>query len=167
MLFGINSLKETIINLLLKVFRVFILSFNLISGLSFPLYKRILSSEFTRTINLSTLELQNPIEKIVLEKYSTRIQEHPQLANTSTTIQNPKIDKSKGAIFFDRDGTINEDVGYLDNINDIQIPKENLETISTLSELNFFNIIVSNQSGVGLGYFNTKVVKKLMIKSLV
>ncbi len=110
---------------------------------------------------LSKEWIQNPIEKIVLEKYNTRIQEHPQLANTSTTIQNPKIDKSKGAIFFDRDGTINEDVGYLDNINDIQIPKENLETISSLSELNFFNIIVSNQSGVGLGYFNTKVVKKI------
>ena len=48
---------------------------------------------------LSKEWIQNPIEKIVLEKYSTRIQEHPQLANTSTTIQNPKIDKSKGAIF--------------------------------------------------------------------
>ncbi len=110
---------------------------------------------------LSKEWIQNPIEKIVLEKYNTKIQEHPQLANTSTTIQNPKIDKSKGAIFFDRDGTINEDVGYLDNVNDIHIPKENLETISTLSELDFFNIIVSNQSGVGLGYFNTKIVKKI------
>ena len=72
--------------------------------------------------------------------------------------------KLNKCLFLDRDGTINEDVGYLDNINDIQIPKENLETISTLSKLNFFNIIVSNQSGVGLGYFNTKVVKKIYDK---
>ncbi len=110
---------------------------------------------------LSKEWIQNPIEKIVLEKYNTKIQEHPQLANTSTTIQNPEIDNSKGAIFFDRDGTINKDVGYLNNVNDIHIPKENLETISKLSELNLFNIIVSNQSGVGLGYFDTKMVKKI------
>tara|TARA_B100001093_G_C26859867_1_gene1029467 strand:- start:1032 stop:2012 length:981 start_codon:yes stop_codon:yes gene_type:complete len=105
--------------------------------------------------------IKNPVENPVLEKYNIELLEHPELTNISTTKLNPNFDKSIGAIFFDRDGTINKDVDYLHSIDKIEISSKNLKAISKLSELNYLNIIVSNQSGVGRGYFNEKSVEKI------
>ncbi len=105
--------------------------------------------------------IKNAVEKPILEKYNIKLLDHPELTNISTTKLNPKLDKSIGAIFFDRDGTINKDVGFLNSVDKIEISSKNLKAISKLSELNFLNIIISNQSGVDRGYFNVKAVEKI------
>jgi len=55
------------------------------------------------------------------------------------------------AIFLDRDGTINREVGYLSNINDIEIFPGVIEALSEFRNLGFKNIVVTNQSAIARG----------------
>ena len=60
----------------------------------------------------------------------------------------------KPAIFFDRDGVLNEDLGYVfepKNFNWINGAKE---AIKFVNDLNYFVIVVTNQSGIARGYFS-------------
>ena len=75
------------------------------------------------------------------------------------------MEKNK-AFFFDRDGTINEDVGYLSSIEDIKISEHNLDALSKISRLNLFNIVITNQSGVGYRYFTIHEMEKINIEIL-
>ena len=110
---------------------------------------------------LSSEWIKNPVEKPVLEKINCSIEDHPVLANISTS-KNLKIsDTSVGAIFLDRDGTINEDVGYLDSLQDIRISQENLPALNNLSNLNLLNIIITNQSGVGQNFFSIETLHSI------
>ena len=57
------------------------------------------------------------------------------------------------AVFLDRDGTLNEQMGYINHLSRfIMIPGAG-EAIRLLNENGFLAIVVSNQSGVGRGYF--------------
>jgi len=60
----------------------------------------------------------------------------------------------KKAIFLDRDGTINYDVGYLSKITDIRIFDGVTESLKTFKESGYLNIIITNQSGIARGYFS-------------
>tara|TARA_X000000950_G_scaffold289542_1_gene415253 strand:+ start:6459 stop:7439 length:981 start_codon:yes stop_codon:yes gene_type:complete len=105
--------------------------------------------------------IKNPVEDVVLKRFGTKIVKHPLLQNISTTSILAHDESSKGAIFFDRDGTINEDVGYLNSIDNIKIQKDNLEALRKLSSLDFINIIISNQSGVGHKYFSISKLNEI------
>ena len=65
------------------------------------------------------------------------------------------------AAFLDRDGVINEDVGYLHKISDFKWKKGAIEALKILKKNNFLIIIISNQSGVSRGYFSEQDVYKL------
>jgi D-glycero-D-manno-heptose 1,7-bisphosphate phosphatase len=56
------------------------------------------------------------------------------------------------AVFLDRDGTINVDVNYLTNKEDLVILPGVKEALSRLKELGFLNIVVTNQSAIARGY---------------
>lgn len=74
----------------------------------------------------------------------------------------------KKAIFLDRDGTINEDIGYEFSIEKCKILPGVIEGLQVLKE-EFMYFIVTNQSGIGLGFypfetfveFNNYVLEKL------
>ncbi|HAM39055.1 MAG TPA: hypothetical protein DCP53_06665 [Elusimicrobia bacterium] len=68
--------------------------------------------------------------------------------------------KSK-AVFFDRDGTINEDVHYLSNVKDLRIFEKSASAIKLLNDSEFKIIIVTNQSGIARGYFTLNDVKEV------
>ena len=57
------------------------------------------------------------------------------------------------AIFLDRDGTINFDVGYLSKKEDIKILQGAAEALSVFKSLGFLNIIITNQSGIARGFY--------------
>nr|ADA82662.1 D,D-heptose 1,7-bisphosphate phosphatase [Candidatus Blochmannia sayi] len=59
----------------------------------------------------------------------------------------------KNAIFIDRDGTINIDNHYVYNINDFFFIDNVIHAMIELKKMNFFLIIVTNQSGIARGVF--------------
>lgn len=65
------------------------------------------------------------------------------------------------AVFLDRDGTINEEMGYINHPDRFKIFPFIPESISLLNQLNYKVIIVTNQSGVARGYFTESLVIKL------
>ncbi|AEA33416.1 D-glycero-alpha-D-manno-heptose-1,7-bisphosphate 7-phosphatase [Hippea maritima] len=64
------------------------------------------------------------------------------------------------AVFLDRDGTIIEDVNYLSRLKDIRLIDKAKEALEIFKENGFKIIVVSNQSGVGRGYFSSDFVKE-------
>ena len=67
----------------------------------------------------------------------------------------------KRAVFLDRDGTIIEDVGYLNECRKIKFLPRVSTAIKLLNESGFKVIVVTNQSGVARGYFTEEIVKEI------
>ncbi|MBM4306458.1 MAG: HAD family hydrolase [Deltaproteobacteria bacterium] len=65
------------------------------------------------------------------------------------------------AVFLDRDGTINEEVGFLDQIEKFKLLPRAGEAIRLLNRNNFKTIVITNQSGVARGYFPESLVLKV------
>jgi D-glycero-D-manno-heptose 1,7-bisphosphate phosphatase len=59
----------------------------------------------------------------------------------------------KPAVFIDRDGTVNEQMGYVNHLSRFMILPGVAEAFRILNQEGFLAIIVSNQSGVARGYF--------------
>ncbi|MCU0820878.1 MAG: HAD family hydrolase [Spirochaetes bacterium] len=53
------------------------------------------------------------------------------------------------AIFFDRDGTLNIDPGYINNPADMKLFKDVPSVLKYLKSLRYMIFIISNQSGIG------------------
>ncbi|MBT4376303.1 HAD family hydrolase [archaeon] len=60
------------------------------------------------------------------------------------------------AIFLDRDGTINKDSGHVHKIEDLVILDKVIEGLKLFQEMGYFPIIVTNQAGIGKGYYQEK-----------
>ncbi|MFX1445959.1 MAG: D-glycero-alpha-D-manno-heptose-1,7-bisphosphate 7-phosphatase [Promethearchaeota archaeon] len=56
------------------------------------------------------------------------------------------------AIFLDRDGTLNKDSGYVHKIEDFELLPGVIEGLKLLQD-EFIFIIITNQSGIGRGYY--------------
>lgn len=65
------------------------------------------------------------------------------------------------AVFLDRDGTINEDVGYPRSLAEIHIFSESFEAVRLLNEAGFYIIVVTNQSAVGRGWLAEKELEMI------
>ncbi|MCD4717552.1 MAG: HAD family hydrolase [Desulfobacterales bacterium] len=63
------------------------------------------------------------------------------------------------AVFMDRDGTINEQRGYINHISRFILLPGTAEAIRLLNSHQYLAIIVSNQSGVARGYFPLQLVE--------
>lgn len=66
--------------------------------------------------------------------------------------------KKNVAVFLDRDGTIIEEVGYLDNLEKLQILPGAVEAIRLLNINGLKPVVITNQSGVARGYFKEEFV---------
>ncbi len=58
------------------------------------------------------------------------------------------------AVLLDRDGTLNEDAGYLDRPESLRLLPGTVEALSSLQAAGWVLVVVSNQSGVGRGFFS-------------
>jgi len=56
------------------------------------------------------------------------------------------------AVFLDRDGTINEDVGYPYSFEQIKIFPYSFEAVRKIKRAGFLAVIITNQSGIGRGF---------------
>jgi len=58
------------------------------------------------------------------------------------------------AVFFDRDGTLIRDTGYLSDPEGIHILPGSVEAVRWLNQTGMRVIIITNQSGIARGFFN-------------
>ncbi|MFZ3207467.1 MAG: D-glycero-beta-D-manno-heptose 1,7-bisphosphate 7-phosphatase [Geobacteraceae bacterium] len=68
------------------------------------------------------------------------------------------MERNNRAVFLDRDGTINEEKGYLFRTEEFTFIPGAPEAIRLLKEAGFLVIVVTNQSGVGRGYYDEAAV---------
>src|SRR5262249_11491052 len=62
------------------------------------------------------------------------------------------------AVFLDRDGTIIEEVGYLDRVERVQLFPWSVAAIRALNTANIPIVLITNQSGVARGFFTESIV---------
>ena len=70
-------------------------------------------------------------------------------------------DGARPAVFLDRDGTINVEVGYLSRPEDLRLINGSAGAVRRLNEAGFLVVVVSNQSGVARGYFSEEAVERV------
>ena len=66
--------------------------------------------------------------------------------------------KKRSAIFLDRDGTINEEVGYLSSLEQLRIFPEAMQAVRLINQSGMLAIVITNQSGIARGYFDESFV---------
>ncbi|HET8714810.1 MAG TPA: HAD family hydrolase [Holophagaceae bacterium] len=59
----------------------------------------------------------------------------------------------KPAVFLDRDGTLNEEVGYLSRPEDLRLLPGAAVAVARLNAMGIPVVVVTNQSGIGRGYY--------------
>jgi len=62
--------------------------------------------------------------------------------------------RSRPALFLDRDGVINDDVGYLHHPEEVRLISGAAATIAAANRMGIPVVVVTNQGGIGLGYFD-------------
>jgi D-glycero-D-manno-heptose 1,7-bisphosphate phosphatase len=66
----------------------------------------------------------------------------------------------KRGVFLDRDGTLIEEVGYLDRIERIRLFPYSIDAVRLLNRAGFVVIVVTNQAGIARGFFDEAFVEK-------
>ncbi len=105
----------------------------------------------------------------IIEKIATSLRRYrPILVRKGKTIHYKHQQlKPSPAIFLDRDGTINKEIQYLHEPNKFEFTQNAIEGIKKLYEAGYKIVIISNQPGIGLGYYTEEdfyKVNKRMLK---
>lgn len=69
--------------------------------------------------------------------------------------------QARPAVFVDRDGTINEQMGYVNHPSRFVLLPGTAQAIRLLNDNGFYVIVVSNQSGVARGYFPVSLLDEI------
>ena len=69
--------------------------------------------------------------------------------------------KTRPVVFLDRDGTLNEEAGYIHDLNDLILIKGAAQAISKLNDSGTAAILATNQSGAARGYYTLEHIKAL------
>ncbi len=85
-----------------------------------------------------------------------------------TNSRKESTEKRERFVVLDRDGVLNKDPGYVHKLEDFELYPNVIEGLNLLKD-NFKFIIITNQSGIGRGYyteeqmheFNNKLIKEL------
>ena len=68
---------------------------------------------------------------------------------------------SNPAVFLDRDGTINEEMGYINHLSRFRVFPQAAPAIRRLNEAGVKVVVISNQSGVARGYFTLAFMEEV------
>ncbi|MGY4615542.1 D-glycero-D-manno-heptose 1,7-bisphosphate phosphatase [Bradyrhizobium sp. USDA 4472] len=66
---------------------------------------------------------------------------------------------TRPAVFFDRDGVLNEDDGYAFEPSKIRWVKRAIEAVRAVNQSGYFAFVVTNQSGVARGFYQEQQVR--------
>ncbi len=72
--------------------------------------------------------------------------------------------KKRKAIFLDRDGTLNRDVGYVTHLDDYELLPRAAAAVKKINDAGFLVILVTNQAGVARGYFPESMIEEVHAK---
>lgn len=72
-----------------------------------------------------------------------------------------KNQQPRPAVFLDRDGTINEQMGYINHISRFRLLPGVGEAIKLINDNRIPVVVVSNQSGLARGYFPPELVEEI------
>ncbi len=67
-------------------------------------------------------------------------------------------------VFLDRDGTVSEEVGYVNHVDRCRMLPRSAEAVRLLNEAGIPAVLVSNQSGVARGLFPERLVEEVHAK---
>ncbi len=79
------------------------------------------------------------------------------------------MDSLKPVVFLDRDGTINYDAGYVNDVDNFIIYPYTPQAVRMLNEAGYLVIVITNQSGLGRGFFNEDTLDEIhtyMVRAL-
>lgn len=62
------------------------------------------------------------------------------------------------AVFMDRDGTISEEVGYVNHVSRFRVFGYSAEAVRLLNDKEWLALLVTNQAGVARGYFTEDLI---------
>jgi D-glycero-D-manno-heptose 1,7-bisphosphate phosphatase len=65
------------------------------------------------------------------------------------------------AVFLDRDGTVNEEMGYINHLERFRLLPRTGEAIRLLNEQGIKVVVITNQAGVARGYFSESLVHQV------
>ena len=68
---------------------------------------------------------------------------------------------SRRAIFMDREGTVSDEVGYINHIDRYRLLPRSAEAIRRINAAGFLAFIVTNQSGVARGLFDEALLHEV------
>lgn len=68
---------------------------------------------------------------------------------------------SRRAIFIDRDGTLSEEVGYINHISRFRILPFAVDAVRLVNRNGFLAVLITNQAGVARGYFPETLVDEV------
>ncbi|HEU4369201.1 MAG TPA: HAD family hydrolase [Methylomirabilota bacterium] len=66
---------------------------------------------------------------------------------------------SRPALFIDRDGTLTEEVGYVNHPSRLRLLPRSAEAIRRLNAAGMAAVVVTNQAGIARGYFSEDVLR--------
>ena len=65
------------------------------------------------------------------------------------------------AVFLDRDGTINEEMGYINHLSRFRVFPQAPPALRRLNQTGLKEVVVTNQSGVARGYFPVALMEEV------
>jgi D-glycero-D-manno-heptose 1,7-bisphosphate phosphatase len=68
------------------------------------------------------------------------------------------------AVFLDRDGTLNKDVGYPNSFDAIDVYPYSFEAVRRINHARLLAVVVTNQSGIGRGLIEEKRLTEIHLK---
>jgi D-glycero-D-manno-heptose 1,7-bisphosphate phosphatase len=71
------------------------------------------------------------------------------------------VSGARRAVFMDRDGTISEEVGYVNHVSRYRVFPFAAEAVRTLNESGWLAVLVTNQAGVARGYFREELIGEI------
>jgi D-glycero-D-manno-heptose 1,7-bisphosphate phosphatase len=75
--------------------------------------------------------------------------------NPQSAIRNPQFSR---AVFIDRDGTLNEDIGYVSTPNELILYPWSAEAVRMVNRSEFKAIVITNQSGIARGFYDEEAL---------
>ena len=72
----------------------------------------------------------------------------------------PAMSALAPAVFLDRDGTLIEEAGYLDDLDRIALFPSTVDALRVLARGGYRLVVITNQSGIALGLFDEPFVRR-------